>query len=58
MVDVLKSNRGFLSLDKNFLDFGDLLSKINNCCQIYSYDSESFRNKFEIEDVKVRISIR
>ncbi len=57
VADLFKSNRVFLSPDKNSLNFGDLLSKIDDCCKAYSDDSESFQNKFEIGDVEFRISI-
>jgi len=57
VADLLKSNRVLLSPDKNSLNFGDLLSKIDNCCKAYSDDPEPFRNKFEIGDVEFRISI-
>jgi len=57
VADLLKSNRVLLSPDEKSLDFGDLLSKIDNCCQAYSGDPESFRNKFEIGDVEFRTSI-
>lgn len=57
VVDLLKSNRVILSPDKNSLNFGDLLAKIDNCCKAYSDDPEPFRNKFEIGDVEFRISI-
>lgn len=57
VADLLKSNLVLLSPDKNSLNFGDLLSKIDNCCKAYSDDPEPFRNKFEIGDVEFRISI-
>lgn len=57
VADVLKSNRVLLSPDKNSLNFGDLLSEIDDCCKVYSNDPEPFRNKFEIGDVEFRISI-
>lgn len=57
VADLLKSNRVLLSPDKNSLNFGDLLAKIDNCCKAYSDDPEPFRNKFEIGDVEFRISI-
>ena len=57
VANLLESNRVLLSPDKNSLDFGDLLSKIDNCCQAYSDDPEPFRNKFEIGDVEFRTSI-
>lgn len=57
VADVLKLNRVLLSPDENSLDFGDLLSKIDNCCKAYSGDVEPFRNKFEIGDVEFRTSI-
>jgi len=57
VADVLKSNRVLLSPDENSLDFGDLLSKIDNCCQAYSDDPEPFKNKFEIGDVEFRTLI-
>ena len=57
VADLLKSNRVLLSPDKNSLNFGDLLSKIDDCCKAYSDDPEPFRNKFEIGDVEFRISI-
>lgn len=57
VADVVKSNRVLLSPDKNSLDFGNLLAKIYNYCQIYSGDPEPFRNKFEIGDVEFRTSI-
>ena len=57
VADLLKSNRVLLSPDKNSLNFGDLLSKIDNCCKAYSDDPEPFRNKFEMGDVEFRISI-
>ncbi len=58
VADVLKSNRVLLSPDENSLDFGDLLSEIDSCCKAYLDDPEPFRNKFEIEDVEFRISIK
>ena len=58
VADVLKSKRVLLSPDENSLDFGDLLSKIDNCCKAYSGDPEPFRNKFEIGDVEFRTSIK
>jgi len=57
VADLLESNRVLLSPDKNSFNFGDLLSKIYNCCQAYSDDPEPFRNKFEIGDVEFRILI-
>jgi hypothetical protein len=57
VADLLKSNRVLLSPDENSLDFGDLLSKIDSCCKVYSDDPEPFRNKFEIGDVEFRTSI-
>ena len=57
VADLLKSNRVLLSPDKNSLNFGDLLSKIDDCCKAYSDDPEPFRNKFEIGDVEFRTSI-
>jgi len=57
VADLLKSNLVLLSPDKNSLNFGDLLSKIDDCCKAYSDDPEPFRNKFEIGDVEFRISI-
>jgi hypothetical protein len=57
VADVLKSNRVLLSPHENSLDFGDLLSKIYDCCQAYSNDPEPFRNKFEIGDVEFTASI-
>ena len=57
VADVLKSNRVLLSPDENSLDFGDLLSKIDSCCEVYSNDPEPFRNDFEIGDVEFRTSI-
>ena len=54
---LLKSNRVLLSPDENSLDFGDLLSELDNCCKAYSDDPEPFRNKFEIGDVEFRTSI-
>jgi hypothetical protein len=57
VAELLKSNRVLLSPDKNSLNFGDLLSKIDSCCKAYSDDPEPFLNKFEIGDVEFRISI-
>ena len=57
VADLLKSNRVLLSPDKNSLNFGDLLSEIDDCCKAYSDDPEPFRNKFEIGDVEFQISI-
>lgn len=57
VADVLKSHRVLLSPDKNSLNFGDLLSEIDDSCKVYSNDPEPFRNKFEIGDVEFRISI-
>lgn len=57
VADLLKSNRVLLSPDENSLDFGDLLSKIDSCCEVYSNDPEPFRNEFEIGDVEFRTSI-
>ena len=57
VADLLKSNLVLLFPDKNSLNFGDPLSKIDNCCKAYSDDPEPFRNKFEIGDVEFRISI-
>lgn len=56
---VLESNRVLLSPDKNknFLDFGDLLSNIYLCCEAYSNDPEPFRSNFDIGDVEFRSSI-
>ena len=55
VADLLKSNRVLLSPDKNSLNFGDLLSKIDDCCKAYSDDPEPFRNKFEIADAEFTI---
>ena len=55
VADLLKSNRVLLSPDKNSLNFGDLLSKIDDYCKFYSDDPEPFRNKFEIGEVEFRI---
>jgi hypothetical protein len=57
VAELLKSNRVLLSPDKNSLNFGDLLSKIDSCCKAYSDDPEPFLNEFEIGDVEFRISI-
>ena len=57
VANLLESNRVLLSPDKNSLNFGDLLEKIDSCCKAYSGDPEPFRNKFEIGDVEFRISI-
>jgi hypothetical protein len=57
VADLLKSNRVLLSPDENSLDFGDLLSKIDSCCSVYSDDPEPFRNEFEIGAVEFRTSI-
>lgn len=54
---VLKSNRVFLSPDENSLDFGDLLSEIEDYCRAYSDNSERFQKKFEIGDVEFRTLI-
>ena len=54
MADLLKSNWVLLSPDKNSLYFGDIVSKIDNCCKAYSNDREPFQNKFEIEDIEFR----
>lgn len=53
--DLLKSNRVLLSPDQNSLEFGNLLSKIDNCCKAYCDDPEPFRNKFEIGDAEFTI---
>ena len=55
VANLLKSNRVLLSPDKNSLNFGDLLSKIDSCCKAYSDDPEPFRNKFEIADAEFTI---
>lgn len=57
VADLLKSNRVLLSPDKNSLNFGDLLTKIDDCCKICSDDPEPFRNEFEITDVEFEILI-
>ena len=57
VAELLKSNRVLLSPDKNSLNFGDLLSKIDHYCKAYSDDPEPFRNEFEIGDVEFRILI-
>ena len=57
VADLLKSNRVLLSPNKNSLDFGDLLSKIDDCCKAYSDDPEPYRNKFEIGDVEFQTLI-
>lgn len=57
VADLLQSNRVLLSPDEKSLDFGDLLSKIDNCCKAYSNDPEPYRNKSEIGDVEFRTSI-
>ena len=57
MVNLLKSNLVLLSPDKNSLNFGDLLSKIDNCRKADLDDPEPFRNKFEIGDVEFQILI-
>jgi len=57
VADVLKSNKVLLSPNQKSLEFGDLLAKIDNCCQAYSDDPEPFRNKFEIGEVEFRTSI-
>jgi len=57
VADLLKSNRVLLSPHENSLDFGDLLSKIYDCCEAYSNDPKPFRNKFEIGDVEFSTSI-
>ena len=44
VADLLKSNRVLLSPDKNSLNFGDLLSKIDDC----SKRIRTIRNLFEI----------
>ena len=53
VANLLKLNRVLLSPNKNCLNFGDLLAKIDTCCQVYS----GFRNKFEIGDVEFRASM-
>lgn len=57
VADLLKSNRVLLSPDENSLDFGDLLSEIDDCCKMYSNDPEPFRNEFETGDVEFRSSM-
>lgn len=57
VADLLQSNRVVLSPDENSLDFGDLLSEIDECCKVYSNDPEPYRNEFEIGDVEFRTSI-
>ena len=57
VADLLESNRVFLSPDENSLDFADLLSAIDSCCEAYSDDPEPFRHKFDIDDVEFQISI-
>lgn len=57
VANVLKLNRVLLSPNENCLDFGDLLSEIETCCQAYSGDPKPFRNKFEIGDVEFRASM-
>jgi len=57
VADLLQSNRVLLSPDKNSLNFGDLLEKIESCCKAYSDDPEPFRTKFDIGDVEFRILI-
>lgn len=57
VAELLTSNLVLLSPDTNSLNFGDLLSKIEDCGKEYSYDPKPFRNRFEIGDVKFRISI-
>lgn len=42
VADLLKSNRVLLSPDEKSLDFGDLLSEINNCSKAYGDDPEPF----------------
>ena len=42
VANLLQSDRVLLSLDKNSLNFGDLLSNIDNCCKAYSDDPEPF----------------
>lgn len=57
VADLLESNRVLFSPDKNSLDFGDLLSEIDNCCKAYSDDPEPFQLTFEIGEVEFRTSI-
>ena len=55
--DLLKSNQVLLSPDKKSLNFGDLLSKIDDCCKAYSDDPEPFRTEFGIPEDEFRNSI-
>jgi len=57
VADLLKSNRVLLSPDKNSLDFGDLLEKIENYCKAYSDDPEPFRTNVDIGEVEFRMLI-
>ena len=57
VADLLESNRVLLSPDENSLDFGDLLAKTDDCCEVYSNDPEPYRNDFEIFSIEFRTSI-
>ena len=57
VADLLELNQIFLSPDKKSLDFGDLLEKIDSCCQTYSDDPEPYKNDFEIGDAEFQSSI-
>jgi hypothetical protein len=50
--DVLKSNRIILSPNKNSLEFGNLMLRIDDCCDAYSGDFEPFRNKYDIGEIE------
>lgn len=54
---LLKSNRVFLSPDKNCLELRDLLEKIEICCQVYSNDLEPYWDTVEIWGIEFRTSI-
>ena len=58
VADLLKSNLVLLSPDKNSLNFGDLLAKVDDCCKAYCDDPEPFRNKFEIGDAEFAILMK
>ena len=50
--NVLEFNRIILSLNKNSLEFGNLMLRIYNCCDAYSGDREPFRDDYEIGEIE------
>jgi hypothetical protein len=50
--NVLESNLILLSPNKNSLEFGNLMLRIDNCCDASLGDCEPFRDKYDIGEIE------